>query len=473
MSSYGARTPITTALGYQAITLVPNGWQRLASVMSIPEESTGALIQVAAGSQPLAWMQAVGAIPAFPFGLLVEEGQYLTLDDFTQIQRFCVNSDQATSFRIQFFTGPVGSMPKITPKTSGGGGGGTVTDVIGLFPITSTGGTTPGIGLHAADDHNQLMIWNGSNWTYVNAVRNNVIWVDQLSGNDATGQKNEFLFPFATINAAVAAAAPGFLIYVSPGTYTEDIELVDLVNYYFSPGTEIIGRVHDVTPNSTICIYGYGTFLNNGNTVEITQANSVVKFIAKSIQTSGALNAAFRVTSPTAIVSIECSDVQGQQYGLQLTGTVNFTGNITASNIGATISAGETIIRGNIRASSGLGISGGNVSIYGDIDANLAIDVNSGATCLHVGNANCPSNVKHTSVLEINGKVTTAIPLMLSNTAKLILCAGTRLVIGAPSTVSIGGPAGTEVTSFNSFSTLPPHPAILVNGLIDVQPWVE
>ncbi|MBS1942495.1 MAG: hypothetical protein JST38_16625 [Bacteroidetes bacterium] len=99
--------------------------------------------------------------------------------------------------------------------------------------------------------------------------------------------------------------------------------------------------------------------------------------------------------------------------------------------------------------------------------------MNSGATCLHVGNANCPSNVKHTSVLEINGKVTTAIPLMFSNTAKLILCAGTRLVIGAPSTVSIGGPAGTEVTSFNSFSTLPPNPAILVNGLIDVQPWVE
>ena len=473
MSNYGSRTPITTALGYQAVTLWPSGWKKLSAVMTIPPDATGALINVHPGSQPLDWMQAVDAIPLFPFGLLVDAGQFLTLDDFTQIQQFCVNTDQGTSFGIQFFTGPVGSMPAVTPKQIGGGGGGTVTDVIGLLPITSTGGTTPGIGLHAADYPNQLMIWNGSNWTYVNAVRNNVIWVDQLSGNDATGQINEFLFPFATINAAVAAAEPGFLIYVSPGTYTEDIGLVDLVNYYFSPGTEIIGRVHDVTPNSTICIYGYGTFLNNGNTVEITQANSVVKFIAKSIQTSGALNAAFRVTSPTAIVSIECSDVQGQQYGLQLTGTVNFTGNITASNIGATISAGETIIRGNIRASSGLGISGGSVSMYGDIYANLAIDVNSGATCLHVGNADCPSNVKHTSVLEINGKVTTTMPLLLFNTAKLILCAGTRLVIGAPSTVSIGGPAGTEVTSFNSFSTLPPNPAILVNGLIDVQPWVE
>ncbi len=48
------------------------------------------------------------------------------------------------------------------------------------------------------------------------------LWVDSVSGNDATAERNRPDLPFATIVAAVAAASTGDCIKVRPGTYPEE-----------------------------------------------------------------------------------------------------------------------------------------------------------------------------------------------------------------------------------------------------------
>jgi len=51
----------------------------------------------------------------------------------------------------------------------------------------------------------------------------NVVRVDQVFGNDATGQRNGS--PFLTINAALAVALPGDVVWIFPGTYAESFTI--------------------------------------------------------------------------------------------------------------------------------------------------------------------------------------------------------------------------------------------------------
>jgi len=49
----------------------------------------------------------------------------------------------------------------------------------------------------------------------------NVLWVDQIDGNDTTAERGSLVFKYATIQAALDNAQAGDVVWVSPGTYTE------------------------------------------------------------------------------------------------------------------------------------------------------------------------------------------------------------------------------------------------------------
>src|SRR5205085_6478421 len=51
------------------------------------------------------------------------------------------------------------------------------------------------------------------------------IYVDSVTGNDSTGLVSRQDKPFLTISAALASATSGYLLMLSPGTFTEDVEI--------------------------------------------------------------------------------------------------------------------------------------------------------------------------------------------------------------------------------------------------------
>lgn len=51
----------------------------------------------------------------------------------------------------------------------------------------------------------------------------NVLYVDQVDGNNDTAERGSIIFSYATIQAALDAAQAGDVVFVSPGTYTEDV----------------------------------------------------------------------------------------------------------------------------------------------------------------------------------------------------------------------------------------------------------
>ncbi len=86
----------------------------------------------------------------------------------------------------------------------------------------------------------------------------NIFFVNSVGGVDATGQKGRFDKPFATIQAAVSQALMGDVVFVYPGTYTENItsavsQAVHLVGY----GVMINGNVNLNTNagGGYLCLY--------------------------------------------------------------------------------------------------------------------------------------------------------------------------------------------------------------------------
>ncbi len=71
----------------------------------------------------------------------------------------------------------------------------------------------------------------------------NLVWVDQVNGNDDAALRGRLASPFLTLTAAKEAAESGDTIVVLPGTYNEDTLFKDGVNWHFMNGAKVIGLV--------------------------------------------------------------------------------------------------------------------------------------------------------------------------------------------------------------------------------------
>lgn len=95
--------------------------------------------------------------------------------------------------------------------------------------------------------------WDGAAWQALGGAgistipTGNSIWVDAVNGNDLTGVSGRQDLPFATIFSAISAAASGDVVFVRPGTYTEQPITIPAVVGLVSTGgwqeTTILGAV--------------------------------------------------------------------------------------------------------------------------------------------------------------------------------------------------------------------------------------
>ena len=103
-----------------------------------------------------------------------------------------------------------------------------------------------------------------------NVLSGNVIYVDKLNGNNATGTINDFTKPFSTLSAALifSESVPKtdtnkILIKVRPGEYNDEGQMyfIDNVDIYCEPGVYFTGKFQfDTTGAVKSNFYGYAVF---------------------------------------------------------------------------------------------------------------------------------------------------------------------------------------------------------------------
>lgn len=120
----------------------------------------------------------------------------------------------------------------------------------------------------------------------------NLVYVDAVNGNDATGLPYRIDKPFQTITAAQAvAAANGDTVYVYPGSYVETNLGTDGVTYWFCPGASVsgAGTIFQALNGEIYRVYGSGVFKSTvGNAIDLDNG-AVINLECDSIQAGAVL----------------------------------------------------------------------------------------------------------------------------------------------------------------------------------------
>lgn len=199
---------------------------------------------------------------------------------------------------------------------------------ISVDGITITGDGTPS---------NPLVAVGGSAVNYAN-----VIWVDNINGNNSTGAVNDFTKPMITINAALSLASTlsasftnRALIYIRKGYYgvgshSSPTRLYDYVDIYSEPGVVITGgygRISDQFAPAPVNVNFMGYADLNDCDIYITKA-STVNFEVNSIINS---TAAFLVipTSGTANFTLNANKIFARGLGTSYASTIRNSSNVT------------------------------------------------------------------------------------------------------------------------------------------------
>jgi hypothetical protein len=97
----------------------------------------------------------------------------------------------------------------------------------------------------------------------------NMLWVDAVNGDDATGIRGRLQSPYRTLAAAKNAAMSGDTIFVMPGTYNEKNLARNGVNWHFCNGAVVsysgtaTGGIFDTSTYGAACTFavtGFGVF---------------------------------------------------------------------------------------------------------------------------------------------------------------------------------------------------------------------
>jgi hypothetical protein len=170
----------------------------------------------------------------------------------------------------------------------------------------------------------------------------NVIFIDHIYGNNATGAVGDFTKPFASLYNAIALAnsmSPSsynkILIYIRRGTYNTNVYLSNFVDYYCEPGVVFDGTciVQDIYGDCISNFYGYAVFLNSYLNVLQLNNTSTVTFEFDYIATNGRAfglisNAGKTVTANIKGNFIYCTTL-GTGHGLTIRNNVNAIINIS------------------------------------------------------------------------------------------------------------------------------------------------
>lgn len=464
MSIFGARVPITTAIGYQVAVMPAAGWKRLSELVTIPPDSTGALIYAIGADIP--WMQAPDSIPSYPTGLSLAAGNYLTLDDATQVSQFCLNTDWGGSLAVQFFTGPVGKLPKITAP-GGGGGGGT-----GVQSVT-------GIDVNNTDPLNPIV-------EPPSVPTKGVIWVApfRMEPMHYDSAPYDMMRPYPTLAAAYAVQnyAAGDVIALLPGQHQAPSSLGNI-------RLRLIGATLGAPPDVIQ--------LDTGVIVEI--------------EGSGTVNCCIWNNTSTLISSCDIGDlvhnggstlIRGNLLGVMIaeTGTIHVTGSILGQP--NSIMPQESVVFSG--AMDAVIVVDGDVSnkldcaSFGIMGPNSSITVN-GTVWLYDGKDMYYDGLVDLNNVRIDGGTSTVPIAYLTGSARLnirgraespdgvpvfvgmdasstriYLMGGSYILNGHSTTLaSLLGTGAMSIFSLGSYVAVGADPGIPVNGALNIESWLD
>lgn len=149
----------------------------------------------------------------------------------------------------------------------------------------------------------------------------NVLFVSK-SGSDVTGSRAGQ--PFLSISNAVAAALPGDLVWVQPGTYFEHNLLKNQVNFRFETGARVVW----ITPDSTAAA-GIGLFDDRGTGATTNQILGALDFYyscgtndSTTIINTNAVGAVV-TTNPATRLFLQMHNADGDSFSVDSLALVN------------------------------------------------------------------------------------------------------------------------------------------------------
>lgn len=241
----------------------------------------------------------------------------------------------------------------------------------------SNGEPAYALGIDGSNEMIQFAVPSGGSSLTVPISR--ILYVDSRSGNNTTARKGDILKPFLTIGAAIDSANNGDLVYVMPGTYTEEIISTSSVfddlgfnmcrksngtffsdiKYYFCAGARIVkdGGGPILVPSNLSCrvtVDGSGTFWKKS----ISGANSGGKYVAINCGTS------------TFVLNFSCDTLLNSVGSCIVS---SYVGNKNVFNVRTTISnggdaaiSGEAInYKGYVKSTTGTAVTLFSNTAYG------------------------------------------------------------------------------------------------------------
>ena len=145
---------------------------------------------------------------------------------------------------------------------------------------------------------------DGSFITNAQVSGSNLLWVD-VSGSDASGTRERFDKPYASVGGALSSASAGDVVVVRPGTYEESITMVD--------GVSVVGMDRD-----RCILKKYGA----GFAYAVTMAdNCAFEHMSIDISASNGVSFAGTTAGTSAIRHTRITAVGGHSSGVTITGT--------------------------------------------------------------------------------------------------------------------------------------------------------
>ena len=286
---------------------------------------------------------------------------------------------------------------------------------------------------------------------------NNTVFVDELYGLDATGERENLVQPFQTINAAFGVALPGDTVYVQPGAYSlaASLILTDTVNFYFTEGSALTfgGDIFQIAAGTTGTseIVGYGEFTSGSNIIQISGGAEII--FEAEIANGRRILALDGNTAPVTVnmdvVSLISTSVVTGDPMFALTPTNNVLLNV----ISDTITSDYAV----------LDINGATTEDVTTIVNIQAKDINGGGTSVDIPEASLFSNVLQNTNVVVNSSTVTH-----NGTAHMIFVNNTDTDTGATGSVFVLN--SHSITSDNGFVNAS---STIASGGLELRPYVS